>query len=274
MAQTSLAHRIDAIQNTAEVIAKSLKEMIYEAELKPGQPLIQERIAEMFQVSRVPVRDALQLLVRMGIAVNVPRRGVIVRPLSRALLSELFEVRKILEAAAVRRAVRNSTPEHLRRLDALIDQQVECLKAGDVKRYARLDDEFHRALYEAVGNARLAELILANWEMIKQARCASTATPAHGKAWIATSIQRHKRLLAALRHGDAEAACATIFGNIDSSEREITACLREMGWIETLGEGDRTPGKPQRVRGDSVARPGGRIERRPTRQVNRRTGGA
>ncbi len=88
MAQTNLAHRIDAIQNTAEVIAQSLKEMIYEAELKPGQPLIQERIAEMFQVSRVPVRDALQMLIRMGIAVNVPRRGVIVRPLSRTLLSE------------------------------------------------------------------------------------------------------------------------------------------------------------------------------------------
>ena len=59
MVQSSLAHRIDAIQNTAEVIAQSLKEMIYEAELKPSQPLIQERIAEMFQVSRVPVRDAL-----------------------------------------------------------------------------------------------------------------------------------------------------------------------------------------------------------------------
>ncbi len=75
MAHANLAHRINAIQNTAEVIAQSLKEMIYEAELKPGQPLIQERIAEMFQVSRVPVRDALQMLIGMGIAVNVPRRG-------------------------------------------------------------------------------------------------------------------------------------------------------------------------------------------------------
>jgi len=228
MGQTNLAHRIDAIQNTAEVIAQSLKEMIYEAELKPGQPLIQERIAEMFEVSRVPVRDALQLLIGMGIAVNVPRRGVIVRPLSRALLAELFEIRKILEGAAMRRAIRNAAPAHLRRLDGLI----------------------------------------------KQARCASTAMPAHGKAWIATSIQRHKRVLAALKHGDAEAACATIFENIDSSEREITACLREMGWIENSGEADGPPGKPQHARGDAVARPDGRIERRPARRVNSRTGGA
>ena len=232
MAQTNLAHRIDAIQNTAEVIAQSLKEMIYEAALKPGQPLIQERIAEMFQVSRVPVRDALQLLIGMGIAVHVPRRGVIVRPLSRTSLSELFEVRKVLEGAAVRMAVRKANPEYIRRLDALIGQQAECLKTGDVGTYAKLDDEFHGALYDAVGNARLVQLIFANWELIKQARCASTVVPKHGKAWIVNSIKRHKRLLAALKKGGEDAACAAVFDNIESSEREIVSRLREVGWIE------------------------------------------
>ena len=235
MVKTNLAQRINAIQNTAEVIAQSLKEMIYEAELKPGQPLIQERIAEMFEVSRVPVRDALQLLIGMGIAVNVPRRGVIVRPLSRALLAELFGVRKILEGSAIRMAVRNARPEDLRRLEALIAQQAECLMTGDVKRYAKLDDDFHRALYDAVGNGRLVELIFANWEMIKQARCASTVVPEHGKAWIATSIKRHKLILVALKKGCEEAACAAVFENIDSSEREIVSRLREVGWIEASG---------------------------------------
>jgi DNA-binding GntR family transcriptional regulator len=220
------------MQNTAEVIAQSLKEMIYEAELKPGQPLIQERIAQMFQVSRVPVRDALQHLVRMGIAVNVPRRGVIVRPLSRALLADLFEVRKILEGAAVRMAVRQATPEFLRRLEGIVAQQSESLKVSDVRKYARLDDEFHRALYDAVGNTRLVELIFANWELIKQARSASTVLPKHGIGWMANSIKRHRRILAALKRRDAEAACCATFENIQSSHREITARLREMGWIE------------------------------------------
>jgi len=235
MTQTDLAHRINAIQNTAEVIAQSLKEMIYEAELKPGQPLVQERIAEMFQVSRVPVRDALQMLIGMGIAVNVPRRGVIVRPLSRTLLSELFEVRRILEGAAVRIAARHVTPEYIRRLEALMAQQADCLKRGDVKKYARLDDDFHRALYGPVENTRLVELVFANWELIKQARSASTVVPEHGTAWIANSIKRHKRLLAALKKGGDEAACAAVFENIDSSEREIVSRLREVRWIEASG---------------------------------------
>ena len=142
MSARNLPERIQAIQSTAEVIARSLKEMIHEAELKPGQPLVQETIARMFDVSRIPVRDALQLLVKSGLAVNVPRRGVIVRPLSRRLLSELFELRKILEGAGARLAAERITPELLRELRGLIREQTECLKTADVKRQEKLDDMF------------------------------------------------------------------------------------------------------------------------------------
>jgi len=243
-----LAHRIDAIPNTAEVIAQSLKEMIYEAELKPGQPLIQERIAEMFQVSRVPVRDALQKLIGMGAAINVPRRGVIVRPLSQKLLDDLFEVRKILEGAAIRMVLRNATPELPRRLRELIRQQSGCLKTEDIKRYGKLDEEFHRTEFDTAGNLRLVELIRSNWEMIKQARSASIVRPEHGKMWMATSIKRHKRILVALMKRDEEIAHSIILENIESSKREILACLKELGWLETT---DRREGRPGRVQSTS-----------------------
>lgn len=248
MIHTNLAHRVNAIQNTAEVIAQSLKEMIYEAELKPGQPLIQERIAEMFQVSRVPVRDALQMLIGMGIAISVPRRGVIVRPLSHKLLDDQFEVRKILEGSAIRMVLRNATPELPRRLRELIRQQSGCLKTEDIKRYGKLDEEFHQAEFEMAGNLRLVELIRSNWEMIKQARSASIVMPEHGKMWMATSIKRHRRILAALMKRDEEIAHSIILENIESSKREILACLRGLGWLETT---NRREGRPGRVHSTS-----------------------
>jgi DNA-binding GntR family transcriptional regulator len=197
----------------------------------------------MFQVSRVPVRDALQMLISTGIAVNVPRRGVIVRPVSRQSLDDLFEVRKILEGAAIEIVLANATGENRRRLEQLVAQQTECLRDGDVKRQAALDDEFHRTLYEVVTNARLVELIFANWEMIKQARSASTVMPAHGKAWIASSLRRHKRLLAALKKRGADAVRDAVFENIESSKREIVSCLRELAWIEA---GSGAPAAPRR----------------------------
>jgi DNA-binding GntR family transcriptional regulator len=266
MAQTDLAHRIHAIQNTAEVIAQSLKEMIYEAELKPGEPLIQERIAQMFQVSRVPVRDALQLVIAAGLAVSVPRRGVVVRPLSSRHLEELFEVRNILEGAAIRTVSRNRTPELLRGLRALIREQEACLKAGDVKRNEKLDDEFHRALYEAAGNTRLLELILGNWNMIKQARCASTVAPRHGKAWIASSIQRHKALLGALETKSPAQAEAAISENINGSRREISSCLKEMGWIDAAGDGASEAPAPGRSVTGPLGRSPGKLHFRGRRE--------
>jgi len=227
-----LSVKIDSIKTTSEVIAESLKEMIYEAELKPGQPLVQENIARMFGVSRVPVRDALQILVKTGIAVSVPRRGVIVRPLSRKLLDELFEVRKILEGSAIRMAAGRIRGEHMKRLEELVREQAAALSTEDMKRNERLDDEFHRTLYRAIGNDTLIEMIFSNWERIKQARCASTVDPKHGKAWIIESIRRHERLLRALQQRDTELAYRMIIENIESSRQEITFCLEEMGWIE------------------------------------------
>jgi DNA-binding GntR family transcriptional regulator len=232
MIETELTKRVDAIQSTASVIAQSLKEMIYEAELKPGQQLVQESIARMFRVSRVPVRDALQLLIQMGIAVSVPRKGVIVRPLSRKLLDELFEVRKILEGAAVRIVAQRISPERLQELGGFLKEQAECLKSGDVKRHEKVDDAFHRTLYEAVGNQTLIDLIFANWERIKQARSASTAVADRGKKWISQSILRHKRVLDALSKKRQDFTSRVIIKNIESSHREITSSLEALGWVE------------------------------------------
>jgi len=232
MQQGNLTCKIDAIKTTSEVIAQSLKEMIFEAELKPGQPLVQENLARMFGVSRVPVRDALQVLISAGIAVNMPRRGVIVRPLSRKLLEELFEVRKVLEGTAIQMVIRKITPELIKALKKQIKEQMQALKQVDVKRNETLDDTFHRTLFSTIGNDTLIDLIFANWERIKQARCASTVEPKHGKTWISESIRRHQQLVNALAHRNELTAYTVIIENIESSQQEITSCLEEMGWIE------------------------------------------
>ena len=112
-------------------------------------------------------------------------------------------MRKIVEGAAARLAA-NVTPAFLRDLRGLVREQTECLKAADVKRQEKLDDLFHRTLYGAIGNDTLVDLIFATWERTKQARCASTANPEHGRRWIAASIRRHKLVLEALASGDGE----------------------------------------------------------------------
>ena len=237
MIQENLTYKVDSIQNTAEVIAKSLEEKIYGAELKPGQRLVQENIARMFGVSRVPVRDALQILINMGLAVSMPRRGVFVRRLSKKSLGELFEVRKILEGSAIRLAVKRITAEDLNSLGLIVKNQQKALKDRNVKLNEKLDSEFHSIIYRSLENGLLIDLISANWARIKQARCTSTADSEHGVKWIAESIRRHMKLLDAMDKRDAELAYKIVIQTIDDSQREISLSLEQMGWLELNNNG-------------------------------------
>jgi len=232
MHQKELARKIDSIKNTGEIIAQSLREMIYEGQLRPGEPLKQDHIAEMFGVSRVPVRDALNMLINMRLAVNLPRRGVVVQHLSKSLLVELFAVRRILEGAAIKIVTQKLNIEILGQLKNLIERQKKTLAAADVKEAERLDDQFHRTIYSLTGNETLNELIFANWMRIKHARCSSSMViPENGRAWIKNSILRHEDLYTALQSKDETRAYQIVVINIDSSFEEVINCLEEMGWL-------------------------------------------
>lgn len=232
MINENLTYKVDSIQNTAEVIAKSLEEKIYGAELKPGQQLVQENIARMFGVSRVPVRDALQILINMGLAVSMPRRGVFVRRLSKKSLYELFEVRKILEGSAIRLAVECITAEDLNTLAEIIKEQQKALTDKNVELNEKLDSVFHSTIFRSLDNGLLIDLISANWARIKQARCTSTVNSEHGVKWISESIHRHKKLLDALNKRDAELACTIVVQTIEDSQQEISLSLEQMGWLD------------------------------------------
>jgi len=238
MSQRDLVFKIDSIKNTGEVIAQTLREMIYEGKFKPAQQLKQDQIADMFGVSRVPVRDALNMLINMRVAVNVPRRGVIVHPLSQKLIQELFDVRGILEGAAIKIVICNLNQDLLTILARIIAEQKKTLKNTDIKKAEELDEEFHKTIYQVINNQTLEELIYANWMRVKQARCSSSmAVAEYGRNWIKNSIKRHEDLLAALKSKDELQASQIVVDNIESSFNEVITCLEEMGWLNQNGAG-------------------------------------
>src|ERR1700734_634489 len=92
------------IETTAERIAHSLAERIVTGKLAPGAPLRQDRIAEEFESSHVPVREAFQLLRARRLAVSEPRRGMRVAPLNHFSMQEIVEIRASLETLALSHA--------------------------------------------------------------------------------------------------------------------------------------------------------------------------
>ena len=148
----------------AEAIADSVAEAIATGHLAPGERVVETALAEMYGVSRVPVREALKVLATQGILVGGGHRGYRVVSFSPEKIEQVFEVRLELETILLRDAVANwkRSGDGLGALDAVIDTMRTAARAGDLRGMLRADLEFHRAICRASGN----EIAAALWSAI------------------------------------------------------------------------------------------------------------
>lgn len=140
-----------------ELITSRLREAITDGRLVAGQKLNLDDLAREFEVSRMPVRDALKALESEGLVRIYPYRGIEVSRLTSAELEELFALREILEQAAVERAVPRLTDKDLDAMAELLVEMDELENASD--RWFAANASFHALLNEASGWARLLDMI-------------------------------------------------------------------------------------------------------------------
>jgi DNA-binding GntR family transcriptional regulator len=220
------------VKNLSTVVTDRLAEMIQRGELKPGEHLVQTELAERFGVSRVAVRDALQQLRQRGLAVNVPRKGTVVRPVSAKTVRDLFAVRRVVEGLAARQACHNIGDADLKRLDQIIRAQEELALELDMAQLIEKDWEFHKAIYDHCDNEPLKEIIIGLWSRTRQARGLAQLEVAWGQKWGRSSAARHRRIFEALQERDADKVERLIAETIDVAVEELIQGLQETGWGE------------------------------------------
>jgi DNA-binding GntR family transcriptional regulator len=145
---------------------KSLKEEVFdllhqrivEGKYLPGDWLRQEEISTQTGVSQTPVREALDLLVSVGLAERVPYRGVRVPELTTDEIIDAYTLRLILESTAARLAALNSSPEQLQALSEIVEQTRTLVTLEDMSRLRQLNRRFHLELAAASGNPQLSKL--------------------------------------------------------------------------------------------------------------------
>lgn len=133
-----------------------LKVAILEGELAPGQPLVETALASKLQVSRTPVREALNRLDQDGLVIRADR-GLLVRERSPEEILDIYEARIELEAAVSRSAAERRTEYDLRRLRRLVDRAHD-VGDGDLER-VNFNRQFHRAIWRASHNEAFADLL-------------------------------------------------------------------------------------------------------------------
>jgi len=137
-------------------VADVTRTAILSGVLRPGERLRQQTVAGVFSVSRIPVRDALNALESEGLVRSTPRRGYVVSGLDAEDVDEIYDLRALLEAEAVRLAIPKLTTEDVAELKVLHEQMVQATTSA-AKVAAR--DRYHMRLYSASGRRRLVELI-------------------------------------------------------------------------------------------------------------------
>lgn len=152
-------------ENLDQKAYQTLKAMIVERQLLPGEKIAQEKLAEDLGISRTPLVNALKLLEQDKLVKSVPRRGFFVRHFNKREMISIFELREVLEGLAARRAAENIRNKEIEQLKGFFSQFNGTGKIADVKAYAREDRLFHTFLIE-IGAKEFLKSILETYNLI------------------------------------------------------------------------------------------------------------
>jgi DNA-binding GntR family transcriptional regulator len=199
-------------------IARTLAQRIVAGALPPGAPIRQDRIAEEFRASHVPVREAFRKLEAQGLVVSEPRRGVRVAPLDPAAVIEVTEMRAALETLALRHALPKLTEADIAAAEAA---QAAGAASADIAVWEAANRRFHRALTAPCALPRLiatiddlhqvgARYLFATWKELE---------------WQPRSDDEHRAIMTAVGKRNARAAIAALGEHILAAGHALAAML-------------------------------------------------
>ncbi|OON79605.1 GntR family transcriptional regulator [Streptomyces tsukubensis] len=196
-----------------------LKETVLTDPEMQGEFLSEQEIADRIGVSRTPIREALLLLAAEDLVQLVPKRGARVAPLSGREISELMELRGLVERYAAEQAIRSGTPP-VGELERLLARQRGLEGPDRAKEFIAVDHLFHATLVEAVGNGLLAR----HYDGLRSRQVRAGVVALFNRSGRqAAVIDEHTAILDAVKAGDAPAACAAIDGHLESTLRVLLA---------------------------------------------------
>ena len=177
-----------------------LRSAIVTGDLRPGQQVIQDRVAGETGLSVAPVRESLRVLEQEGQLTYIPRRGYFVTRLKVTDLEEIYGLRATLEPLAIRGAIPQLDEDDMARLEASARESAQAAGNGDVATELSANRRFHFGFMEAPGQEHLMKLITMLWDATEAYRALYYNFPEERDAAVAA----HEQMLDAIRDRDVE----------------------------------------------------------------------
>ena len=211
-----------ARRTVADLAAEALRDLILRGDLAEGEPVRQDAVALELGVSRIPVREALRRLEAEGLVEFSPHCGAVVSSLSLEEITELFDLRALIEASLLRRAVPRMTREGVRHAADVLARYDEAFRERRVREWAELNWEFHSALLTPAGRSRTLALVQnLHHQSERYTRMQLSLTAGESRAHA-----EHRGILAAVRQGDSALAARRVARHIRAAGRQLTEFLR------------------------------------------------
>lgn len=204
-------------------IYENLKDDIVEGRLRPGERIVIPEVSNRYNVSPMPVREALGRLQQDGLIEIIPHVGARVKLFDIEQFKEIMTIRIELEVLATRMAIPFINEERITRLETLYQEMVECVKTRDSNKYGKVNKEFHLTIYSAGPYQILNELITSLWARSENSRTVFSKVSDR----LERSIVEHRDWLDAIKEENIEKATQVLRKQKESAIARLIEELEE-----------------------------------------------
>lgn len=213
---TGLKHR-----TLSAAIADRLRQEILSGQLGSGVQLRQDALAAAYEVSRIPVREALFQLEAEGLVHIEPHKGAVVTSLSLEEVNDVFDLRTLMEPRLFKRSIPSLSEENLTQLDHIQEQFSAAIQMQDTRQWGLLNAEFHGALYQAAKLPRTAAIVATLLQTSDRYTRMQLSTPVAMKR----AEREHAELIRLCRKRDVDAACDLLVRHIEAVRSDLVRLL-------------------------------------------------
>lgn len=212
-------------QTLKDKVYMNLRELIITGKITPGSRLLEEELSKQMNISRAPIREALNMLEREGFATIIPRKGTIVSEVTPQLVRDIWEMRCILEPYAAKASVGLIPHEEIARIDQMVHQVME--SPENLELYVKCDLELHKMLYQYKENVYLSDYIssIVSHSMRVRYVVEYNTNTEHSIEAVREVCNEHVTIIEALKKGDADELYQRVLHHATNSRRRCEDAL-------------------------------------------------
>ena len=190
-----------------------IKRRIISGEFPPGTILVERRLCEMLQLSRTPIRSALQNLAQEGFLTTAPGRGLMVSSVQMEDVLEIFEIRRVLDPLALRLFMMSARKDVVDDMRQAIVEMGAALERQDFRAYVEADGRFHRFYTHYTGNKRLGKI----WDDISDQEQRILAMTLSDVSRCQTTYPHHVAIFESIEKNDVEQAVTRLDQHLEDA---------------------------------------------------------